>query len=215
MIRNSQKQSGSAPVIVVIILIVAVIGVLGFIFWQNFVKNTQDTSVVSGTSDSASTDPYKDWNTYESANNKYSIKYPKDWIALKETVQDGPYIRNFDPSSKQSQGGYPNGYINVRIFRDENNADFKAKTGYTTTDWYDALGKVQVQDGPITYLPGDVKDPKISGLPARSTKAVFSETDEVIYVLRGDELYSINLYPYGISSDSTVKLMLDSFTFTY
>jgi hypothetical protein len=56
---------------------------------------------------------------------------------------------------------------------------------------------------------------KINGLPAKSTKAAFTETDEIIYVLRGDKLYSINLYPYGISSDPTVKLMLDSFTFTY
>lgn len=215
MIKNSRKQNGSTLVIFVIILVVVVIGVLGFIFWQNFTKNVPDTTVTSGTSNSANMDPYKDWNIYQSDNNKYSIKYPKDWIALKDTVPGGPYIRNFDPSSKNTQGGYPDGYINIRIFRDENSTDFKAKTGYTTIDWYDALGKVQVQDGPVAYLPGDVKDPKINGLPAKSTKAVFSETDEVIYVLRGDKLYSINLYPYGISSDPTVKLILNSFTFTY
>ena len=68
----------------------------------------------------------------------------------------------------------------------------------------------------IAYLvPGTMPASRKSGLPAKSTKAVFTETDEIIYVLRGDKLYSINLYPYGISSDPTVKLMLDSFTFTY
>jgi len=215
MIKNSQKQTGSALVVAIIILVVALIGALGFIFWQNHINKTTNTPVAPNTTNSTTPDPYKDWATYESPISKYKIKYPKDWLALKETVQDGPYIRNFDPTSNQPQGGYPDGYINLRVLVDENNANFKAMTGYTTTDWFEALGKAQVQSGPITYLPEDVKGMKISGLPAKSAKAVFTETDEVIYVLRGDRLYSINLYPYGISSDPTVKLMLESFTFTY
>jgi len=215
MTRNSQKQTGSALIVVVIIAVVVVIGALGFIFWQNHMDKTANTPVAPNTTDSTTVDPYKDWATYESPTGKYKIKYPKDWLALKETVQDGPYIRNFDPTSKQPQGGYPDGYINLRVLVDENNENFKAMTGHTTTDWYDLLGKVEVHSGPITHLPEDVKGMIISGLPAKSAKAVFTETDEVIYVLRGDKLYSINLYPYGISTDPTVKLMLDSFTFTY
>lgn len=214
MIKNSQKPNRSALVASVIILIILVTGVLGFIFWQNFTNKSIDTSGDQSTNETANTDQYKDWNAYESVNSKYSIKYPKDWIALKETVQDGPYIRNFNPTP-QPEGGYPNGYINIRILHEENDADFKAKTGYTTVEWYDALGKIRVQSGTAVHLPEDVKEMKISGLPAKSTKAVFTETNEVIYVLRGDNLYSINLYPYGISSDLTVKLILDSFTFTY
>lgn len=215
MIAKPQKQDGSVVIVVAIILVITAIGVLGFIFWQNYNNKNSDTSTDSRTNNAATLDPYKDWNTYESPNSKYSIKYPKNWLALKETVQDGPYIRNFEPTSREPQGGYPEGYINVRVLREENNANFKAMTGYTTTDWFDAIGKIQVQSGPIVHLPEDVKEMKISGLPAKSTKAVFTETNEIIYVLRGDMLYSINLYPYGISSDATVKLMLDSFTFTY
>jgi hypothetical protein len=146
---KSQKPSGSVHVVILVILIIALVGILGLIFWHKYSNQKTETSVTSGALNSANVDPYKDWNTYESINTKYSIKYPKDWIALKETVQDGPYIRNFDPTSKQPQGGYPDGYINVRILRDENNADFRAMTGYTTTEWYDTLGKVQVRNGPI------------------------------------------------------------------
>lgn len=215
MIKNSRNQTGSAHVVIIIILIVALLGVLGFLFWQNYSNKETEATVTSNAHESSSVDLYKGWNTYVAINSKYEIRYPKNWIALKETVSDGPYIRNFDPASRQSQGGYPEGYINMRILRDGNNSDFKTRTGYTTLDWYEALGKVQVADGPTTYLPQDVKATKISGLPAKSTKGVFTETDEIIYILRGDELYSINLYPYGISSDPTVKLMLDSFTFTY
>jgi hypothetical protein len=215
MSQNSQKQNGSVLTVGIIILIIAIIGLLGFIVWQNLTSKSTDTSTGSSTTETIHTDPYEDWNTYESINSKYSIKYPKDWQALKETVQDGPYIRNFDPTSKQSQNGYPEGYINVRILIEENNANFKAMTGYTTTEWYDALGKIQLQNGASTHSPEDVKELKIGGLPAKSTKAVFTETNEILYVLRGDKLYSINLYPYGISSDPAVKLMLDSFKFTY
>lgn len=215
MLKKFQRQKGNAYVVIVIILVIALLGTLGYIFWQNYSNKGTGTSITPSTQNSSNVDPYKDWNTYTAINSKYEIKYPKNWIALKETVSDGPYIRNFDPASKQSQGGYPEGYINIRILRDENTADFKARTDYTTIDWYDALGKVQVKDGPVSYSPQDVKAMKISGVPAKSAKGVFDETDEVIYVLRGEELYSINLYPYGISSDPTVKLMLDSFTFTY
>lgn len=208
------RTQGSAHIIFVVIIVVALIGALSFLFWQNSTNKKTDT-LPSNTAKEAIVDPYRDWNSYESINSKYSIKYPKDWIALKETAQDGPYIRNFDPTSRPSQGGYPDGYINIRVLREENNANFKAMTGYTTTDWFNVLGKTQLNSGPITFSPQDIKELKISGLPAKSAKAVFTETDEIIYILRGDELYSINLYPYGISSDPTVKLMLDSFAFTY
>ena len=216
MIHNSQKQSGSALAVIVIILVVALIGTLAFIFWQNSTNKKDDTPTVSDTSTQENTDPYKDWNTYEAPNTKYTIKYPASWQALKETVPGGPYIRNFEPTPNQTLGGYPDGYINMSIQREENDADFKAMTGgYTTTDWYNALGKSKIQSGPVTYLPEEVKELNMSGLTGKSTKAAFTETDEIIYLLRGDALYSIVLYPYGISSDPTVKLMLDSFTYTY
>jgi len=37
MIKNSQNQTGSAHVVVIIILLIAVLGLLGFVFWQNFI----------------------------------------------------------------------------------------------------------------------------------------------------------------------------------
>lgn len=214
MHNNTRNQIGSALTISVTILVSALVAVLGFILYQNVInQETTNTPATSTITDKEKA--YKDWNTYESLNSEYSIKYPKDWLALKETVSDGPYIRNFDPTSKETPGGYPEGYINVRILREENDKNFKAMTGLTTTDWYDALGTTEVQDGAVTYLPKDVKELKVNGLSAKSAKAMFTETDEVIYILRGEKLYSINLYPYGISSDPTVKKMLDSFKFTY
>ncbi len=43
MIKISSKQTGSAHVIIIVILVIALLGTLGFIFWQNFINNTQKT----------------------------------------------------------------------------------------------------------------------------------------------------------------------------
>lgn len=216
MIKNSQRQIGSAHLVIVITLVVALIGALGFIFWQNFVKTETDTSESVTTKEieeSSETDKYADWGTYESVRDGYSIKYPKDWIIIKETDQDGPYIRNVDPTSGNTESGYPAGYINLRVLREDDSADFKARTDYTVKEWYEALGKTYVNTGVVGYEPKDVKVITFNGISAKSIKSVFTETNEVIYFLKDNTLYSINLYPYGSSSDPTVKLMLDSFAF--
>ena len=210
------QQKGFAHAIIIIGLVALLLGALGFIFWQNFMKTETDTSKSVATTDaveSPETDKYADWGTYESARDGYSIKYPKDWILIKETDRDGPYIRNFDPVPGTTESGYPAGYINLRVLREDDNVDFKTRTGYTVEEWYELLGETYVSTGVAGYEPKDVEAITFSGISAKSTKSVFTETNEIIYFVKDEALYSINLYPYGASSDSTVKLMLDSFTF--
>ncbi len=216
MIKNSQKQTGSAHVVIITILVLALLGALGFIFYQNFIKAKTDTANSVATTEAEEApeaDKYAGWGTYESVSGGYSIKYPEDWIVIKETDQDGPYIRNFDPTSGNTENGYPAGYINLRVLYEDDSANFKARTDYMVKEWYEALGKTYVNSGAVGYEPKDVKTITFNDISAKSAKSVFTETNEVIYFLKGDRLYSINLYPYGASSDSTVKLMLDSFTF--
>ena len=49
--KKLNNQTGSAHVVIIIILIAAVLGLLGFVFWQNFIKKTspQTTSQVTKT----------------------------------------------------------------------------------------------------------------------------------------------------------------------
>jgi len=43
--KKYNKQQGSAHVIIIIILVLVILGLLGFVFWQNFiVKNTNDSA---------------------------------------------------------------------------------------------------------------------------------------------------------------------------
>jgi len=215
MIKNSLRQTGSAHVVIIIILVVAVLGLLGFVFWQNFIMKTPaekaEVVATSTNEDVVAENPYKDWGTYESVRDGYSIKYPKDWTVIKETENDGPYIRNIDPSN--SNGGYPEGYMNLRVLLDTDAVGFMARTDYTMPQWYEALGKTYVSNGPVGYSPEVVKDVTVNDIPAKSAKAVFTETDEMIYFLKNENLYNISLYPYGASSDPTIKLMLDSFKY--
>jgi hypothetical protein len=49
MIRNSRKQTGSAHIVIVVILVSVLLGLLGFVFWQNFIapsaRNAEQSTV--------------------------------------------------------------------------------------------------------------------------------------------------------------------------
>ena len=224
MIKNSQRQTGSAHVVIIIILVITVLGLLGFVFWQNFLNKE---SLVNNSGDNTPTatpvesnDPYKGWKLYESNRDGYSIKYPSNWFLAAETEGDGPYIRNFDPENSSNgsrdgqYSGYPLGAKYLRVLVDKNENDKKNTSDMSTAEWYNALGTVDIQDmDPVKHLASEVKSLTVNGLEAKSAKAVFTETNEVIYLLDGADLYSIWLYPYGSSSDDEMKLILSSFKY--
>jgi len=207
--RNTRKFA-------VIIGIIVVFGILGagvFLFWQNLhpktgapSKNTTETSQAPSIEEPEPVvDPYIGWKIYTSQRDGYELKYPAEWIVINETANDGPYIRNMQFTG----GGYPEGYINLRVLRDEG-----AVSGSTLApkEWYAKLGIETVQKGPITFTPDLVEDFTLAGFEAKKAKSVFTEIDEDIFVLHGDILYEINMYPYGISANPEVKKILDSFS---
>jgi hypothetical protein len=49
MVKNSSSQNGSAFVVIIIILVVAIVGALGFVVWQNYIK--QDNVMQSSKTD--------------------------------------------------------------------------------------------------------------------------------------------------------------------
>ncbi len=213
------QQSGFAHAALITGLVVALIGVLGFVFWQNFIyKEPAETKTEKvAAPPSTIVDPYKSWKTYTSSRDGYSIKYPADWLVINETEGDGPYIRNVDPSSKpdapkQENTNYPVGYTNIRILVDEDDSNYRAVYQMSPMEFYQKLGQDEVGDAAVTYAPEDVKSLKVGGYDAKSAKSVFTETNEVIFILDNEKLYSIYLLPYGASSDATVEKILDSFS---
>jgi len=95
LVNKQQKQLGfSHLMIITIILVIAVIGLLGFVFWQNFLQpKTSGSKAVTTTTTSQKTttttstpvakvDPTADWQTYRSTNIGYSLKYPSGWTTF-------------------------------------------------------------------------------------------------------------------------------------
>lgn len=220
MINRTLFQKGSAHVVIIVILVIALLGILGFVFWQNFVDKkpvakNNESSITEGTK-SQPKDEYEGWKTYTSTRDGYSIKYPSDWLAINETSNDGPYIRNFDPSSRPAEDpahnkNYPKDYINLRVLKTEANDDIFM--GSTATEWYTKLGVSTVSNGPVSYTSDSVTNYNLHDMSAKKAKSVFTETDEDIFLLKNGALYNISLYPYGASDNATVKKMLASFTF--
>lgn len=223
MANKSLSQKGSAHIVIIIILVVALLGVLGFVFWQNFIDKKpvtkNDESSKNENTQNQPTDEYEGWKTYTSTRDGYSIKYPSDWLAINEVDNDGPYIRNFDPSSRPPEDAanhknYPKDYINLRVLKIEgDDANFM---GSTATEWYAKLGvtKTPGMAPPYIHDPSTVSDITINNMPAKKSKTVFTETTEDIFLLKNGSLYHISLYPYGASGDETVKKILDSFSYS-
>lgn len=151
------------------------------------------------------TDPYVGWKTYRSDRDGYELKYPAEWIVISESTNDGPYIRNMQFTG----GGYPEGYINLRVLRDEG---VVSGSDLSPEVWYARLGVDTVKKGPVTFTPDTVESFTLNGLESKRAKSVFTEIDEDIFFLHKGALYEINMYPYGISENPEVNKILKSFT---
>ena len=88
--KSMNKQKGSAHVAIVIVLIVALLGALGFIFWQNFIRNEPATKKTEAVNiKSSDSDKVADSNSstlYE--NDIYSFEYLSDDWRVDEDSYD-------------------------------------------------------------------------------------------------------------------------------
>lgn len=211
MARRIRKKGFIAGLVFGIILLLAV----GFALWYFFQpKASAPPQTNNETSQPASTpqpqpetaDPYIGWKTYRSDRDGYELKYPAEWIVIRESANDGPYIRNMQFTG----GGYPEGYINLRVLRDEG---VVSGSDLSPEVWYARLGVDMVKKGPVTFTPDTVEPFTLNGLESKRAKSVFTEIDEDIFFLHKGALYEINMYPYGISENPEVDKILKSFTF--
>ena len=213
---RAMKSSNKRKLLIVLGIIAAfiiILSITAFLLWQNLQpktvsssENTPETSQAPSTPEPEPVvDPYIGWATYTSQRDGYELKYPAEWSVIKESANDGPYIRNMQFTG----GSYPAGYINLRVLRDEGTV---SGSTLAPKEWYGKLGVVTVQKGPVTFTPDLVEDFTLAGFEAKKAKSIFSEIDEDVFFLDGDVLYEINMYPYGASANPVVKKMLDSFS---
>ncbi len=81
--QKNKSQTGSAHAVIIIVVIIALAGMLGFIFWNNFLKEkptNDNNSQASQTEDEKPVNPYSGWKTYETITpSSLSFKYPSEW----------------------------------------------------------------------------------------------------------------------------------------
>jgi cytoskeletal protein RodZ len=107
-VKKSNNQTGSAHVVIIIILILAILGLLGFVFWQNFIQKKAATSTsTTASSNAASSDPYANWLTYSSDRGAFNLKYPSDWKVSDASATGGDLIRLVSPGIKIEQSNSP------------------------------------------------------------------------------------------------------------
>ena len=222
------KTFSWSKVILTVLVIVLISGLIsGALFWYLLVRQPTEstpvtTNVATNSAKTASASAKKDetvnWEIYTSTRDSYAIKYPRNWIIIPEKINDGSYIRNFDPTSKPPEDpanglNYPKGYIDLRVVKDgKESGEFG---NYTVKEWYEKLGTQNELDIPFArdIVKGSATNFVVNGINAKKAKIKFDETDEVIYILKGSYIYQIMLYPYGATEDHTVKLMLSTFKF--
>lgn len=80
-----KSQSGFAHLmILVIILVLALIGALGFVYWQNFIQEKDDSSITPTSSDTSNdtsngTEVAVEYKTYTTGIHNVSFQYPSNW----------------------------------------------------------------------------------------------------------------------------------------
>lgn len=82
---NKSKQQGSVHVAIIIILILAILGLLGYVFWQNFINKKEDLSNQTSSTSAETTKPedttkeLKKLTINKGVGVDFSFSYPKDW----------------------------------------------------------------------------------------------------------------------------------------
>lgn len=96
MIKNSQRQNGSAHIAIAIILVVAVIGLLSFVFWQNFIKSDDTQQTAKNTSETTLDQENRNIDSRSYSNKVIGIKldYTKDWVKLECNTADVENAQN-------------------------------------------------------------------------------------------------------------------------
>jgi cytoskeletal protein RodZ len=86
---KSHKQTGSAHVVIIIVLVVVVLGLVGYVFWNNFINKKPATTKPTVTSKSV---PSASLKTYTESSYGISFKYPSDWTV--KVLSDAPLKNN-------------------------------------------------------------------------------------------------------------------------
>ncbi len=101
-----KSQNGSHSIVLLVIVVIALLGVLGFVFWQNFMQPGSDTAKTTNdtnSADVAAVDATADWETYSTTRANFNLKYPSDWTVTDTSQTPGQLVKIASPEGDASQ----------------------------------------------------------------------------------------------------------------
>jgi len=174
MIHNSQKQIGSAHVVVIIILVVAVLGLLGFVFWRNFIYREPSTTQ-SSTS-----------NTSQGVETKTSTPVTK----VDENEYSFTVVEGFSESTEQ-QFTYTGSLKAVKTFLNKDGDYFEVliNTGDGSGISGDYFWGYDVQNGVVVLdkIPRCTEDSAFCFADNGSVEGIISNKPEMYYFAFGNK----------------------------
>ena len=183
--KNISKQVGSAHIVIIVILAAAVIGLLGFVFWQNFISPKD----VAKSEVSDTTDTQVEQKEY--SNDDFSFKYSTSGWTLGETRygEDGPLTPELKTADYQQTGmGVDKGAIISVSIGD----------GTATLDERYA----QLQESSSVFGDEDLQKTTVAGSTAITYHSAYEGVRyHTIFVREGKEYDVVYMYAYDGSGE--------------
>jgi flagellar basal body-associated protein FliL len=108
--KKPQSEQGSAHVIIIVVLVLVVLGLLGFVFWQNFIDKKPAKSTASTTSSKTSTknDTPANMKTYTNETLGFSFNYPSGWTISEDGADKSRAVTVASPATLSQKNTSPN-----------------------------------------------------------------------------------------------------------
>jgi len=154
---KNKLQSGFAHIMIITILLaVALVGMLGFVFWQNFMQPKTTAGSKNNTNQPATkpaikTEPAVTYKTYTTDKYNISFQYPSTWSLVENSGQDnGYYYRRAEISNETGDkiAGFETGVTGLGGTCGDDTSNFTTlssdTTKYTSTNYIGAKQPVNL-----------------------------------------------------------------------
>jgi cytoskeletal protein RodZ len=212
MFNKIEKQSGSAHVIVIGVLVFAVLGLIGFVFWQNFIipKNQSQKTGTTQTSTSA-TDPQIQPSTVPSSNATYSgVNFSFQYPTSGWTINKTKYVDTAPLTPELKTNDYATMGMGV---------DKGAIVSLNVTDSLKSIDEVYLNRSNLQsgLKPVDLRRATTNGMPSVTYNSAYEGIRYHTVLVHGGKEYDF-VYMFQDGTDAatymdTYSLVTSTFTF--
>ena len=198
--KTTQKQSGSAHVIIIVVLALVIAGLLGFVFWQNFIVKKDDgksvTQQSTGTGTEKTETKGEDNLTYKGSD--FTFQYPKSGWTIKETSYNDGTNRTTelatDNYSLTGMGVASGAVVTVNV----------SNTSKSLDEEY-----AQLESDKATFGLEDLRKATTNGMPSVTYHSAYEGVRYHTLLVHGGMAYDL---VYRFENNSDASKYMDAYT---